>query len=164
MSKDPKIGEAAELREDSAPAAEASNAAGSITRRQLLRAGAGVAAVLSGGSLVAPALAAGESNEAAVQVAPRESGRLPKAPNVIVLMTDQERHMMHWPQGWAEKNLPALARLKRNGLYFNRAYTAATQCSPSRAVMLTSRFAPVNRVTSTFLWPGLQHYQRQPNI
>ena len=71
---------------------------------------------------------------------------------------------MHWPQRWAEKNLPSLQRLKRNGLYFNRAYTAACQCSPSRAVMLTSRFAPINRVTRTFLWPGLQHKDRQPNI
>ncbi|MGO9602698.1 MAG: sulfatase-like hydrolase/transferase [Candidatus Binataceae bacterium] len=164
MSKDPKIGEAAEPREDNAASAEASKAAGSITRRQLLRAGAGVAAVLSGGAQVAAALAAGESNDTAPQAGSRQASRLPKTPNIIVLMTDQERHMMHWPQGWAEKNLPALARLKRNGLYFKRAYTAATQCSPSRAVMLTSRFAPVNRVTSTFLWPGLQHYQRQPNI
>jgi choline-sulfatase len=87
--------------------------------------------------------------------------RLPKRPNIIVIMTDQERHHMHWPQGWAEKNLPSL---KRNALYFNRAYTAACQCSPSRAVMLTSRFAPINRVTRTFLWPGLQHKDRQPNI
>jgi choline-sulfatase len=71
---------------------------------------------------------------------------------------------MHWPQRWAEKNLPSLQRLKGNGLYFNRAYTAACQCSPSRAVMLTSRFAPINRVTRTFLWPGLQHKDRQPNI
>jgi arylsulfatase A-like enzyme len=30
--------------------------------------------------------------------------------------------------------------------------------------MLTGRFAPVNRVTQTFLWPGLPHQDRQPNI
>ena len=71
---------------------------------------------------------------------------------------------MHWPAGWAEKNLPAMQRLKRNGLYFNRAYTAACQCSPSRALMMTGRFAPVNRVTRTFLWPGLAQQNRQPNI
>ena len=45
----------------------------------------------------------------------------------VVLMTDQERHQMHWPSGWAEKNLPGLQRLKRHSLYFNRAYTAVTQ-------------------------------------
>ena len=30
--------------------------------------------------------------------------------------------------------------------------------------MQTGRFAPVNRVTQTFLWPGLLHKDRQPNI
>jgi arylsulfatase A-like enzyme len=57
-----------------------------------------------------------------------------------------------------------LQRLKRHGLYFKRAYTAACQCSPSRGLMLTGRFAPVNRVTQTFLWPGLPHQDRQANI
>ena len=79
-------------------------------------------------------------------------------------MTDQERHHRHWPDGWAEKNLPSLQRLKRHGLYFQRAYTAACQCSPSRGLMQTGRFAPVNRVTQTFLWPGLPHKDRLPNI
>ena len=93
-----------------------------------------------------------------------ESPKVPKAPNIIVLMTDQERHHMHWPAGWTEKNLPSLQRLKRNGLYFKRAYTAATQCSPSRALMLSGRFAPTNRVTQTFIWPGLPHKNRLANI
>jgi choline-sulfatase len=124
----------------------------STTRRSLLQMGAGLAAI-SGvrRSLAAPAVAGARVN-------------LPKAPNIIVLMTDQERHHVHWPQGWAEKNLPSLQRLKRHGLYFLRAYTAACQCSPSRGLMVTGRFAPVNRVTQTFLWPGLPYQDRQPNI
>ena len=124
----------------------------STTRRNLLQMGAGFAAA-SGFShdLVAPAIA-------------RDAINVPKAPNIIVLMTDQERHHRHWPDGWTEKNLPSLQRLKRHGLYFQRAYTAACQCSPSRALMQTGRFAPVNRVTRTFLWPGLPHKDRQPNV
>jgi arylsulfatase A-like enzyme len=121
------------------------------TRRDLLKAGAGLAAAVSVPSVAAPAVAQAEIN-------------LPRAPNIIVLMTDQERHAMHWPQGWAEANLPSLQRLKRNGLYFNRAYTAVTQCSPARALMQTGRFAPVNRVTQTLLWPGLEHQDRVPNV
>ena len=55
------------------------------TRRDLLKAGAGLAASLAGASaaLTTPAIA-------------RETIDLPKAPNIIVLMTDQERHHMHW--------------------------------------------------------------------
>jgi choline-sulfatase len=149
-------------RIESTPAANVSGKAGTesagsipITRRRLLKigAGAGLAAALAHGTRPA-------SSRAAVD-GPRA---VPKAPNIVVLMTDQERHHMHWPAGWAEKNLPGLQRLKRNGLYFNRAYTAACQCSPSRALMMTGRFAPVNRVTQTFLWPGLVHKNRQPNI
>ena len=130
-----------------------SKTAGSTTRRDLLKAGAGLAAAISGAASVvtAPAVAQTAIN-------------LPRTPNLIVLMTDQERHHMHWPQGWAEANLPGLQRIKRHGLYFNRAYTAVTQCSPSRALMQTGRFAPVNRVTQTLLWPGLVHQDRQPNI
>ncbi|MGC2222793.1 MAG: sulfatase-like hydrolase/transferase [Methylocella sp.] len=116
--------------------------------------GAGIAIAASGGSqgLAAPAVK-------------RKMIKVPRAPNIVVLMTDQERHHMHWPDGWAEQNLPSLQRLKRNGLYFQRAYTAACECSPSRAVMQTGRFAPVNRIPSTaVLWPGLVHQNRQPNI
>jgi hypothetical protein len=128
----------------------ASPPAGATTRRNLLQMGAGLAAI-SGAprGLGAPAVAA-------------ESISVPKAPNIIVLMTDQERHHVHWPQGWVEKNLPSLQRLKRHGLYFKRAYTAACQCSPSRGLMVTGRFAPVNRVTQTILWPGLPYKDRQP--
>ena len=99
------------------------------TRRGLLRASVGLAAAASSvpRGLAAPAVA-------------RDPINVPKAPNIIVLMTDQERHHVHWPDGWAEKHLPSLQRLRRNGLYFQRAYTAACQCSPSRGLMLTGRF------------------------
>src|SRR5579872_7386334 len=80
----------------------------STTRRNLLRIGAGLRAVIGlSRRLITPAVAQNPVN-------------LPKAPNIIVLMTDQERHHMHWPDGWAEKNLPSLQRLKRHGLYFQR--------------------------------------------
>ena len=125
------------------------------TRRRLLQAGgAGLAAAAVGATrgLAAPTIAG-------------QSVIVPRAPNIVVIMTDQERHHMHWPPGWAEENLPSLRRLKRNGLYFLRAYTAACECSPSRGVIQTGRFAPVNRVPSTaVLWPGLVHQNRQPNI
>jgi hypothetical protein len=137
------------------------------SRRRFLQSGAVV--VVAQAASGTSALAAEESPKAAAPkvAAPRSghgAGRMPKAPNIVVIMTDQERHHTHWPAGWTEKNMPGLQRLKRNGLYFTRAYTAVTQCSPSRAAMMVGRFAPVNRVTRTFLWPGLVHKNLQPNI
>ena len=148
----PSHGRTREQDDDRVADASAPSRARATTRRNLLQMGAGLAAAsgLSRG-LVAPAVA-------------RDPINIPRAPNIIVLMTDQERHHMHWPAGWVEKNLPSLQRLKRRGLYFQRAYTAACQCSPSRGLMVTGRFAPVYRVTQTFLWPGLPHKERQPNI
>jgi choline-sulfatase len=145
-------GESGGTADERACGAPASPRPTSTTRRNLLRMGAGLAAAsgLARG-LAAPAVA-------------RDPINLPKAPNIIVLMTDQERHHVHWPEGFAEKKLPSLQRLKRHGLYFRRAYTAACQCSPSRGLMLSGRFAPVNRVTQTLSWPGLPHKDRQPNI
>jgi arylsulfatase A-like enzyme len=147
-----------------APNPKGSGPINSISRRQLLQMGTGLAAAVFAGSHNLPALAAGAPSDSVAHAGLPAASRMPKAPNIIVLMTDQERHHMHWPAGWTEKNLPSLQRLKRNGLYFNRAYTAATQCSPSRALMLSGRFAPVNRVTQTFIWPGLQEKDRLANI
>lgn len=94
----------------------------------------------------------------------RDARSLPVRPNILVLMTDQERYHTHWPPGWVAANLPGFVRLQRNGLTFHRAYIAASECSPSRAVMMTSQFAPVNRVARTFLWPGLPDFRQRPNI
>ncbi len=144
-------------RGDTSPTSSASAdaAAKSPTRRRLLQAG--------GAGLVAAAT--GASRGVAAPMIAGQSVIVPRAPNIVVIMTDQERHHMHWPPGWAEQNLPSLQRLKRNGLYFLRAYTAACECSPSRGVMQTGRFAPVNRIPSTtVLWPGLVHQDHQPTI
>jgi hypothetical protein len=28
-------------------------------------------------------------------------GDLPRKPNILLIVTDQEREVMHWPDGWA---------------------------------------------------------------
>ena len=121
------------------------------TRRRFLQA-AGLAGVLSTEQIAR---------------AERASNTLPglsQAPNIIVLMTDQERYYTHWPAGWVKANLPAFVHLQQKGLTFHRAYTATSECSPSRAVMMTSQFAPMNRVARTFLWPGLPGARHRANI
>jgi arylsulfatase A-like enzyme len=83
-------------------------------------------------------------NDSKAPVIPKE-----KRPNIIVILTDQERYPTHWPEGWAEKNLISNERLKKNGISFKRAYTAASECTPSRAVIVTSEHYPINKVPST---------------
>ncbi|MES2345382.1 MAG: sulfatase-like hydrolase/transferase [Chlamydiota bacterium] len=78
-----------------------------------------------------------------------------KKPNIIVILTDQERYPMHWPEEWAEKHLVSSERLKKHGMTFHKAYTAASECTPSRAVLVTSEHYPINRVPITPSTTGL---------
>jgi len=62
---------------------------------------------------------------------------LSKTPNVVIIITDQEREVMHWPESWAEATLPARRRLLANGLRFTHAQCNTAACSSSRATFLT---------------------------
>ena len=65
---------------------------------------------------------------------------LSRKPNILIIITDQEREVMHWPEGWAEANLPARRRLMANGLHFTRAQCNTAACSSSRATFLTGLY------------------------
>jgi choline-sulfatase len=67
-------------------------------------------------------------------------GDLPRKPNILLIITDQEREVMHWPEGWAERNLQARGRLLEHGLQFTRAQCNAAACSASRATLMTGRY------------------------
>jgi choline-sulfatase len=69
--------------------------------------------------------------------------------NILILMTDEQRAVQHWPRSWADRNLKSLSRLREHGLNFTSAFANACQCSPSRATFLTSTYAPTNGVTLT---------------
>lgn len=60
--------------------------------------------------------------------------------NLLILLTDQERPVMWFPEGWEAANLPALTRLKANGLTFNRAFCSTACCTPSRNTFFTGLF------------------------
>ncbi|HVR38635.1 MAG TPA: sulfatase-like hydrolase/transferase [Thermoanaerobaculia bacterium] len=79
--------------------------------------------------------------------------QLPQRPNIVILISDETRRPMHWPADWVRNNLPAMQRLMNNGLTFTRAYTAACECSPSRASFLTSTYPEQNGVDVTFTTP-----------
>ncbi|HEX8029643.1 MAG TPA: sulfatase-like hydrolase/transferase [Vicinamibacterales bacterium] len=63
-----------------------------------------------------------------------------RRPNILIVITDQEREVMHWPEGWAEANLPARNRLLANGLRFTRAQCNTAACSSSRATFFTGLY------------------------
>lgn len=131
---------------------EPTQKAGGIDRREFLR-GVGAAAV-------AVAALRTRSNLHAASSAP--TAPLPTRPNILILMTDQERPPMYWPDNWAEDNLPTRNRLLANGLLFRHAFCNTAMCSPSRATLFTGLFPAQHGVTDTLTPPGTsndsQHY------
>jgi arylsulfatase A-like enzyme len=75
-----------------------------------------------------------------------ENGR---RPNLLFIITDQERAQQHWPASFEQDHLPNLVRLKRQGLSFEQHYTNTCCCSPSRATLLTSLFPDAHGVKRT---------------
>jgi len=101
-----------------------------LSRRQFVQ---GAAALTVGFALPAfPGVAASRGEQGS-----QGSGRPSKRPNLVILITDQERYPQHWPEGWANENLPNRQRLARHGLTFRRAFCSASMCSPSRASLYT---------------------------
>ncbi|MGZ6617551.1 MAG: sulfatase-like hydrolase/transferase [Solirubrobacteraceae bacterium] len=65
-----------------------------------------------------------------------------RAPNILLVITDQQRSPRHWPDeaGWFEQLMPNDAELARTGIRFTRAFCNTAMCSPSRATLFTGRF------------------------
>lgn len=78
-------------------------------------------------------------------------GGAARRPNIVLLITDQQRAAMHWPDepGWLEALMPNDAELRRTGLSFTEACTPTAMCSPSRATFLTGTYPSRHGVTLT---------------
>lgn len=79
---------------------------------------------------------------------------LPTRPNLVIILTDQERQPQHWPEGWAEANLPNRQRLVEHGLTFNRAFCNSAMCSPSRSTLFTGLYPAQHGVLGTLTAGG----------
>ncbi len=66
--------------------------------------------------------------------------RIGQKPDMILIITDEQRATQHFPLGWEEKNLPTLTFLKQNGFSFDRAFCNTCMCSPSRATLFTGTY------------------------
>jgi arylsulfatase A-like enzyme len=74
-----------------------------------------------------------------------------RPPNIVLLITDQQRYPRHWPDGpgWLRELMPNDAELARTGLAFERAFCSASMCSPSRATLFTGRYPAEHGVELT---------------
>lgn len=70
-------------------------------------------------------------------------------PNLLILITDQERYPQHWPPGWADKYLPNRRRLAKHGLTFTQTFCASAMCTPSRATLFTGLYPSEHGVDQT---------------
>ncbi len=62
-------------------------------------------------------------------------------PNILLIMTDQERAVQHMAGVDLDSILPARARLKKEGISFENFYINSSPCTPNRAVMLTGLYS-----------------------
>ena len=83
--------------------------------------------------------------------------------NMILFISDQERAIQHFPRNWQRQNLPGMRRLRRNGISFERAFTSACMCSPSRATMMTGFFPAQHGVKYT-LEANMTDEEKNPQV
>jgi arylsulfatase A-like enzyme len=65
-----------------------------------------------------------------------------KQPNILILMTDQQRFDSLGCYGFSAANTPNLDRLASEGILFERCYANNPICTPSRASLLTGKHIP----------------------
>jgi arylsulfatase A-like enzyme len=63
-----------------------------------------------------------------------------KRPDVIIVLTDQQRADAFGAAGASDVRTPVMDRLAGQGVMFTRAFAATPQCSPSRAALLTGLY------------------------
>ncbi|MFF3446443.1 sulfatase-like hydrolase/transferase [Streptomyces sp. NPDC002667] len=66
-----------------------------------------------------------------------------RRPNILLIVTDEERAVLPRAQGYA---LPARERIAARGVTFDRYYTASAQCSSARSVIYTGQHLPLTGI------------------
>ncbi len=85
-----------------------------------------------------------------------------RPPNLLLLITDQQRRPRHWPEdpAWLRELMPNGAELARTGLSFENAFCNASMCSPSRATLFTGLYPARHGVTLTLTAADLKPDRR----
>jgi N-acetylglucosamine-6-sulfatase len=99
------------------------------------------------------------------QIPLRRTGEKPR--NIIFVLTDDHRHdAMGFLKGQEWLETPQMDRIAREGVHFKNAFVTTSLCSPSRATILTGKYAHNHRIVdnNTPIPPGTtffpQHLQQ----
>jgi len=90
-------------------------------------------------------LAAVEMRQTAAEDKPAQ-----KRPNVVFVLTDDQRWDCLGVAGHPHLKTPNIDRLAAEGVYFQNAFCTTSLCSPSRASILSGRYAHAHGVTNNF--------------
>ncbi|WP_420572148.1 sulfatase-like hydrolase/transferase [Kordia sp.] len=80
--------------------------------------------------------------------------KLPEQPDIILIITDQERATQNFPENWETENLKTMTFLKDHGFTFNKAFCNSCMCSPSRTTLFTGVYPSQHGVTQTLTFGG----------
>ena len=80
--------------------------------------------------------------------------KIKNKPDLLFIITDQERATQNFPANWERENLKTLTFLKDNGFSFERAFCNTCMCSPSRSTLLTGTYPAQHKVTQTLTTGG----------
>ena len=69
-----------------------------------------------------------------------------KSPNIVLIMTDQQRADMLAREGYPLDPMPFLDQLASQGIWFNKAYTTSPASVPARTSLLTGRYPKATHV------------------
>lgn len=88
----------------------------------------------------------------------KKSKQPKQPPNLLLILTDQQRQPRHWPDEpeWLEKLVPSDLELSRTGVTFTEACTASCMCSPSRASLFTGKWPAEHGVDLTLTRGGFK--------
>jgi choline-sulfatase len=67
-------------------------------------------------------------------------------PNIMLIMTDQQREIRDFPPQWVEKNLKSLTRLQKNGMTYHHNYINTAPCWASRGVLMSGTYPLLSQV------------------
>jgi len=72
------------------------------------------------------------------------------SPNIILIMTDQQRADLSKREGFELDTTPFLDSLAQQGRWFNHAYTPMPACAPARTSMLTGRYPNAHGIRENY--------------